>query len=262
MKMNSGILFTGPPGSGKTLLAKILAAKLNANFFVAAGSQFVKKYIGEGQLLVDELFKTAKNLADVSKKISIIFIDEIHAIASKYINNGSSDREVNRTLARILTHMDGFDELNNVVVIGATNRPDLMDEAILRSGRFSRILKFKMPDYIGRIEIFKIHTQNLPLNKFIAFNELSEISKGFSGADIAFVCQTAIENFLIRVLKLEENNYDISKVEDILNKKSIKIKLLMEDFIKGIYKINAKNGNINIPSQLENQVAKPLAGYS
>ena len=148
-----GVLLVGPPGTGKTLLAKAVAHQTNATFIRMVGSELVQKYIGEGARLVRELFELAKEKAP-----SIVFIDELDSIGAKRLEVATSgDREVQRTLMQLLAELDGFNPIGEVKIIGATNRPDILDEALLRPGRFDRIIEIPMPDYEGRLEIFKIH---------------------------------------------------------------------------------------------------------
>lgn len=182
-----GILLYGPPGTGKTLLAKAVAGESNATFIRVVGSEFVQKYIGEGARIVREVFDLARRKAP-----SIVFIDEIDAIASKRLDIGTSgEREVQRTLMQLLAELDGFDPLDNVKVIAATNRIDILDPAILRPGRFDRIIYVPLPNKKGRVEIFKIHTRKMSLAPDVDFEALAEKTEGFSGADIKAVCTEA-----------------------------------------------------------------------
>ena len=146
-----GILLVGPPGCGKTLLAKAVANHTEATFIRMVGSELAQKYIGEGGRMVRELFSLAKEKAP-----SIIFLDEIDAIGAKRLDGSTSgDREVQRTLMQLLAELDGFDVLENVKIIAATNRPDILDEALLRPGRFDRVIEIPIPDEVGRKAIFK-----------------------------------------------------------------------------------------------------------
>lgn len=155
-----GVLFYGPPGTGKTLLAKAVAHETNATFIKIVASEFVKKYIGEGSRLVRGVFELAKEKAP-----AIIFIDEIDAIAAKRLQGSTSgDREVQRTLMQLLAEMDGFESRGNVGIIAATNRPDILDPALVRPGRFDRIIEVPVPDEEGKLEILKIHTKNMSLD--------------------------------------------------------------------------------------------------
>ncbi len=178
-----GVLLYGPPGCGKTLLAKAVAGETNATFIGLTASELVRKYIGEGARLVRELFRLAREKAP-----SIVFIDEIDAIAMHRVNSDvSGDREVQRTLLQLLSEIDGFKSLDNVRIIAATNRIDLIDPALLRPGRFDRIIHIPLPDYNARIEIFRIHTRRMNL-KDVDFEELSRKTEGATGADIRAIC--------------------------------------------------------------------------
>ncbi|MEM0150507.1 MAG: proteasome-activating nucleotidase, partial [Thermoplasmata archaeon] len=152
-----GILLIGLPGTGKTLIAKAVAHHTNATFIRTVGSELVRKYIGEGARLVRELFELARE-----KSPSILFIDEIDAIGARRMDlSTSGDREVQRTLMQLLAEIDGFDPLGNVKIIAATNRPDILDEALIRPGRFDRIIEIPLPDENAREQIFKIHTRKM-----------------------------------------------------------------------------------------------------
>ena len=175
-----GVLLTGPPGTGKTMLAKAVANQTNATFIGLVGSELAQKYIGEGGRMVRELFALARKKAPC-----IIFIDEIDAIGSKRLDASTSgDREVQRTLMQLLSELDGFDSLENVKVIAATNRPELLDKALLRPGRFDRIVEIPLPNIEGREAIFKVHAKKMPLDKNVDFGKLSIITDGYSGAEI------------------------------------------------------------------------------
>lgn len=181
-----GILLVGPPGTGKTLLAKAVANSTNATFIRTVGSELVRKYIGEGARLVRELFDLAR-----AKSPSILFIDEIDAIGSRRLDiSTSGDREVQRTLMQLLAEMDGFDPLGNVKIIAATNRPDILDEALTRPGRFDRIIEIPLPNEEAREKIFKIHTRKMNLVD-VNLSYLAKITPGMSGADIKAVCTEA-----------------------------------------------------------------------
>jgi proteasome regulatory subunit len=178
-----GILLSGPPGTGKTMLAKAVANATNATFLGLVGSELAQKYIGEGGRMVRELFDLARK-----KSPTIIFIDEIDAIGSKRLDASTSgDREVQRTLMQLLAEMDGFDALENVKIIAATNRPELLDKALLRPGRFDRIIEIPLPDLSARKQIFDIHLANMPISQDVKSKKLSIITEGFSGAEIQSV---------------------------------------------------------------------------
>ncbi|NPA74857.1 MAG: proteasome-activating nucleotidase [Euryarchaeota archaeon] len=181
-----GILLAGPPGTGKTLLAKAVAHHTHATFIRTVGSELVRKYIGEGAKLVRDLFALAKKKAP-----SIVFIDELDAIGSRRMDMATSgDREVQRTLMQLLAELDGFEPLDNVKIIAATNRPDILDPALLRPGRFDRIILVPYPDYKSRIEILKIHTQKMNI-KDVDIEAIAKKTDGFSGADLKVICMEA-----------------------------------------------------------------------
>ena len=182
-----GVLLVGPPGTGKTLMAKAVANATDATFIRLVGSELVQKYIGEGARLVRELFEMAKEKAP-----SIIFIDELDSVGAKRLDSTTSgDREVQRTLMQLLAELDGFKPIANVKIIGATNRPDILDEALLRPGRFDRIIEIGLPDYDGRFEIFRIHTSRMNLDDSLDLKGLALRSNGSSGAEIKSICTEA-----------------------------------------------------------------------
>lgn len=182
-----GVLLYGPPGTGKTLLAKAVAHETNSVFIKLIGSELVRKYIGEGARLVRELFKLAKEKAP-----SIVFIDEADAIGAKRLESSTSgDREVQRTLMQLLAEMDGFSPRGDVRIIAATNRPDILDPAMLRPGRFDRLIEIPLPSYEGRIEIFKIHTRKMNISPEISLEDLASRTESATGADIKAICTEA-----------------------------------------------------------------------
>ncbi len=175
-----GVLLIGPPGTGKTLLAKAVAHRTSATFIRVVGSELVQKYIGEGSRLVRELFEMAKE-----KSPSIVFIDEMDAIGARRFESATSgDREVQRTLMQLLAEMDGFDSRGDVKIIGATNRPDILDPALLRPGRFDRIIEIPIPTFESRVEILKIHTSGISLSGEVNTEDIASITEGASGADL------------------------------------------------------------------------------
>ncbi|WP_290597274.1 MULTISPECIES: proteasome-activating nucleotidase [unclassified Archaeoglobus] len=213
-----GVLLYGSPGTGKTLLAKAVANQTKATFIRVVGSEFVQKYIGEGARLVREVFQLAKEKAP-----SIIFIDELDAIAARRTNSDTSgDREVQRTMMQLLAELDGFDPRGDVKVIGATNRIDILDPAILRPGRFDRIIEVPMPTFEGRIQIFKIHTRKMKLADDVDFKELARVTEGASGADIKAIC-TEAGMFAIREERAKVTMLDFTKAIDKVLKKTTPI---------------------------------------
>ncbi len=198
-----GVLLYGPPGTGKTMLAKAVANRTNATFIRIIGSELVQKYIGEGARMVRELFELAKE-----KSPSIIFIDEIDSIGAKRLDSiTSGDREVQRTLVQLLAEMDGFDPRGNVRILAATNRPDILDPALLRPGRFDRMIKVSMPSAEAREQILKIHARKMNLADDVDLKKISIISEESSGADLSAIVMEA-GMFAIR------NNRDIVEAAD------------------------------------------------
>ncbi|OGS42919.1 MAG: proteasome-activating nucleotidase [Euryarchaeota archaeon RBG_16_62_10] len=182
-----GVLLVGPPGTGKTLLAKAVAKQTNATFIRFVGSELVQKYIGEGARLVRELFDLARQKAP-----SIVFIDEIDSVGAKRLELATSgDREVQRTLLQLLAELDGFNPLGEVKIIGATNRPDILDEALLRPGRFDRIIEIPIPNFEARTEIFRIHSERMNVDDTVNLEEISSKADGATGADIKATCTEA-----------------------------------------------------------------------
>ena len=182
-----GILLYGPPGTGKTLLAKAVANQTNATFIKLVASEFVNKFLGEGSRYVREVFELAKE-----KSPAIIFIDEIDAIGTKRTHGTQgADREVQRTLMQLLSELDGFESRGNVGIIAATNRPDILDNALIRPGRFDRAIEVPLPNKIGRQKILEIHTQKMKIDENIDCDSISELTEGFSGADLKAICTEA-----------------------------------------------------------------------
>ncbi|MFT4311696.1 MAG: AAA family ATPase [Candidatus Woesearchaeota archaeon] len=213
-----GVLLYGPPGTGKTLLAKAVAASTNSTFIEIVGSELVQKFIGEGAKLVKEVFQRAREKAP-----AIIFIDEIDSIAAKRIEVGTSgEREVQRTFMQFLAELDGFKKLDNVKVIGATNRKDILDPAIIRPGRLDRLIHVPHPEGEGIEEVFKIHTKNMKLSKSVSIKQISRLMEGFSGAEIKSVC-TEAGYFAIRENKhTMANKHFVDAVEKVKNDEEFK----------------------------------------
>ncbi len=206
-KIPKGVLLVGPPGTGKTLLAKAVAGEADVPFFSMSGSDFVEMFVGVGASRVRDLFKQAKD-----KSPCIVFIDEIDAIGrarGKNVNFSSNDEREN-TLNQLLTEMDGFESNSGVIIIAATNRADILDNALTRAGRFDRQIHVELPDMKERKEIFLVHTKPLKLSKDVDLNLFSKQTPGFSGADIANVCN---ESALIAA----RNNHDEISKQDFLD---------------------------------------------
>jgi cell division protease FtsH len=184
-KIPKGVLLVGPPGTGKTLLARAVAGEAEVSFFRISGSDFVEMFVGVGASRVRDLFKTAR-----AKAPCIVFIDELDAIGKSRVNSINSNDEREQTLNQLLVEMDGFDNSTGLIVLAATNRPDVLDHALLRPGRFDRQVVVDRPDVKGREAILKIHAQNVKL-KDVDLGAIARTSSGFSGADLANVINEA-----------------------------------------------------------------------
>lgn len=219
-----GVLLTGKPGTGKTLCARAVAHETNATFIRVIGSELVQKFIGEGARLVREIFILAKEKAP-----AIIFVDELDAVGSHRLDIATSgDREVQRTLMQLLSELDGFEHRGQVAVLGATNRPDILDPALLRPGRFDRIIDFPVPDESSRLEIFKIHTRGMNIDSGVDFDQLVNLTRKLTGADIKAIC-TEAGMFAIR------------------EKRSC---ILQDDFHKAIEKVQVRGDQGKAPSAI------------
>ncbi len=217
-----GILLHGPPGTGKTLIAKALAKMTDSNFISIKGPELLSKWVGESEKGVREIFRKARQAAPC-----IIFLDEVDALVPRRGSGGSGSHVTENVVSQILTEIDGLEELNNVLIIGATNRLDIVDEALLRPGRFDRIIEVPNPDTKGRKHIFEIHTKNKPLDNDVSIEKLVELTDGFSGAEIASVTNRAATEALKR--------YVNNKTENV---KSIKI--TQKDLVDSIEKVKPK----------------------
>ncbi|MCU4717676.1 proteasome-activating nucleotidase Pan2 [Halapricum hydrolyticum] len=217
----SGVLLHGPPGTGKTMLAKAVANETDATFIKMAGSELVQKFIGEGAKLVRDLFELASE-----REPAIVFIDEIDAIASKRTESKTSgDAEVQRTMMQLLSEMDGFEDRGEIRIIAATNRFDMLDRAILRPGRFDRLIEVPKPDFEGRERILEIHTREMNLADSVALAEWADETAGFTGAELASLT-TEAGMFAIRDGRIEVES---------------------EDFADAIEKVEAADGDVGIP---------------
>ncbi|MBI2101524.1 proteasome-activating nucleotidase [Candidatus Woesearchaeota archaeon] len=218
-----GVLLHGEPGTGKTLLAKAVAASTNSTFIEVVGSELVQKFIGEGAKLVKEIFEFARRKAP-----SIIFIDEMDALAAKRIEVGTSgEREVNRTFMQLLSELDGFKPLDNVKVIGATNRKDILDPAVIRPGRLDRLISIPIPNKEARLDILKIHSKDMSFGKNVKLEPLAVKMEGFSGAEIRAVC-TEAGYFAIRADRTFVTREDFLKAIDKVKQEE---KIEGEDYI-------------------------------
>ncbi|MDD4956138.1 MAG: ATP-dependent zinc metalloprotease FtsH [Candidatus Omnitrophica bacterium] len=191
-KMPKGVLLMGPPGTGKTLLAKAVAGEANVPFFSMSGSDFVEMFVGVGASRVRDLFEQAKKSVKASQKGCILFIDEIDAVGRQRfsgIGGGHDERE--QTLNALLSEMDGFDTATGVILIAATNRPDVLDSALLRPGRFDRQIVVDLPDIVGRNDILKVHAGNILMEKGLDLYKIAQQTAGFSGADLANIINEA-----------------------------------------------------------------------
>src|SRR5881397_3455022 len=182
-----GLLLYGPPGTGKTLLAKAVANESQANFISVKGPELLNKFVGESEKAVREVFRKARQASPC-----IIFFDELDSVAPLRGSNAGESHVTERVISQFLTEMDGLEELRNVVIIAATNRPDIVDPALLRPGRFDRMLLVPPPDLEAREQIFRIHTKKTPLAEDVKTDELARKTEGYTGADIASICNTAV----------------------------------------------------------------------
>ncbi|RLM72775.1 proteasome-activating nucleotidase [Halorubrum sp. Atlit-26R] len=207
----SGVLLHGPPGTGKTMLAKAVANESDATFIKMAGSELVRKFIGEGARLVRDLFELA-----AEREPAVIFIDEIDAVASKRTDSKTSgDAEVQRTMMQLLSEMDGFDDRGEVRIMAATNRFDMLDEAILRPGRFDRLIEVPEPGPEGRERILEIHTEEMNVADGVDLGVVARDLDGYSGADIASLA-TEAGMFAIRDGRTEVSQADFEQARDKL----------------------------------------------
>ena len=227
-----GILLYGPPGTGKTLLAKAVANESQANFIQVKGPELLSMWVGKSEEGVRKIFERARQVAPC-----IIFFDEIDSLATRRgLDVGT--RVTEQVLNQLLAEMDGLEELENVIVIGATNRPDMLDPALLRPGRFDRILLVSPPTKEGRLAILKIHTRNMPLAKDVSLEKLAELTEGYVGADIEALCREAAmlalrENRNTKEVKKKHFDEAMKKVSPSVSKSTLdKYKKLEQDYLK------------------------------
>lgn len=219
-----GILLYGPPGTGKTLLAKAVAKESEANFILVNGPSLLSKWVGESEKAVREIFRKARQTAP-----TILFFDEIDALVPRR-NNDGDNRVSERMVNQMLTEMDGLESLNDVVIIAATNRPDIVDPALLRQGRFDRIILTSVPDSEGRKKIFQIYTEKMPKSNDVNIEELAEKTEGYVGADIEGVCREAA----MIVLREDHNSKEV-KMEHFLKALEV-VRPSVDKEIEEVYK--------------------------
>ncbi|AFS83726.1 CDC48 family AAA ATPase [Candidatus Nitrosopumilus sediminis] len=224
-----GILLHGPPGTGKTLIAKALAKMTESNFISIKGPELLSKWVGESEKGVREIFRKARQAAPC-----IIFLDEVDALVPRR-GSGSDSHVTENVVSQILTEIDGLEELHNVLIIGATNRLDIVDEALLRPGRFDRIIKVPNPDEKGRQHIFEIHTKKKPLASDVKISEIVKLTDDFSGAEIAAVTNRAAITALKRYVTTKSKNVK-------------EIKITQQDLIDAVDKVRPKKKEAPIPN--------------
>ncbi len=221
-----GILLHGPPGTGKTLIAKALAKMTESNFISIKGPELLSKWVGESEKGVREIFRKARQAAPC-----IIFLDEVDALVPRR-GTGSSDSHVTESVvSQILTEIDGLEELHNVLIIGATNRLDIVDEALLRPGRFDRVIEVPNPDQKGRRHILEIHTKKKPLSSDVRIDRIADLTSGFNGAEIGAVANRAAVSALKRYVSGKSQN-----INDI--------KITQQDLIDAVDKVKPRQKEI------------------
>ncbi|MHA1345314.1 MAG: CDC48 family AAA ATPase [Candidatus Heimdallarchaeaceae archaeon] len=244
IKPPRGILLYGPPGCGKTLLAKAVATESEANFISIKGPEVLSKWVGESEKAIREVFRKARLAAP-----SIIFFDEIDSLIP--VRGVSSDSNVaERVISQLLTELDGLEALKDIVVLAATNRPDIVDPAVLRPGRFDRLIFVSPPNQKGRIEIFKVYTRNMPLASSVSLKELASVTEGFVGSDIEALCREAgmlalRESFDIETITMSHFNNALERIHPTVT----------PDVVKYYEKISEK---FKSPSQ----ITSPKIGYT
>jgi transitional endoplasmic reticulum ATPase len=256
VKPPKGLLLYGLPGTGKTMIAKAVAATSEANFISVKGPELISKWIGESEKAIRETFRKARQASPC-----VIFFDELDAVAPRRGGSEGDSHVTERVISQMLTELDGLEDLRGVVVIGATNRPDIIDEALLRPGRFDRILEVPVPDKEARKEILKIHTRKKPLDSDdVNLDKLVELTEGYTGADIATMvnaaAMSAIKEHMVSSVNEENKNKnkekDSIKTREYMNEKEqqkAKLKISMNHFEAALQKIKKKNRvTINNPS--------------
>ena len=228
-----GILLDGPPGTGKTLIAKALAKMTDSNFISIKGPELLSKWVGESERGIREIFRKARQAAPC-----IIFLDEVDALVPRRGSGGSNSHVTENVVSQILTEIDGLEELNNVLIIAATNRLDIVDEAFLRPGRFDRIIKVPNPDEKGRQHIFEIHTKSKPLASDVKISEIVKLSDNFSGAEIAAVANRAAIAALRRYVSGKSKNVK-------------EIRITQHDLIDAVDKVKPRKREPPIPHAIK-----------
>jgi transitional endoplasmic reticulum ATPase len=236
----NGLLLYGPPGTGKTLIAKAVATEISANFISIRGPQMLSKWMGESEKAIREVFKKAKQVSPC-----IIFFDEIDAIAPVR-GMDSSSRAMERVVNQLLVEMDGLEVLKDVVVVAATNRPDMIDPALIRSGRFDRAVFIGLPTKDGREEILKIHTRNIPLSDDVDIIEIADQTDGYVGSDLEAICREAVllamrEDFNAKTVEMNHFRNALKNVRPALNENIQEYYQQMEAQFKGGVKTEQKS---------------------
>ncbi len=223
IKPSKGILLYGPPGTGKTLIVQAIATQTNANFISIRGPQLISRWMGESEKAIREIFKKARQVAPC-----IIFFDELDALAPiRTVDTGSKAME--RIVNQLLVEIDGLEILKSVVVVAATNRPDMIDPALIRSGRFDRAVFIGPPSETGREEILKIHTKNIPVSEDVIINEIAHNTKGYVGADLEAICREAV-----MIAMREEFNTEIVEMRHFEAARK-KIRPVLDEYIQEYY---------------------------
>ncbi|OLE86575.1 CDC48 family AAA ATPase [Candidatus Bathyarchaeota archaeon] len=225
-----GLLLYGPPGTGKTLLAKAAANESEANFISVKGPELLNKFVGESEKAIREVFRKARQASPC-----IIFFDEIDSVAPVRGSSSGDSNVTERVISQFLTEMDGLEELRNVIIIAATNRPDIVDPALLRPGRFDRLLLVPPPDPEARKQIFRIHTKKTPLAEDVKLDELARKTEGYTGADIASICNTAV------MLSIKEHIGKAKDAEDA-KKRAKGLKVAKRHFDEAMQKVKPISG--------------------
>ena len=235
-----GILLFGPPGTGKTLIAKAVAANSDSNFISIKGPELLSKWVGESEKGIREVFRKARQASPC-----VVFFDELDSVAPRRSSTGGDSHVGERIVSQLLTEMDGLEDLKGVVVIGATNRPDIIDEALLRPGRFDRLCEVPAPDNDAIKEILRIHMAKKPVDKTVDLDKLAELAKGFTGADIAALVNAAAISAIKEYITVNRNETNDKKSEDSTNasnndNRKVPLTISMSHFDNALKKIKRK----------------------